>query len=250
MNIDYPAGDHIPELRGLWKTAFGDGDAFLDRFFSTAFSRGRCRVLTVEGKIAAALYWFDCRWEDKPLAYLYAVATAPEFRGRGLCRALMDDTHRLLKEQGYIGTVLVPGEPGLFAMYEKMGYRVLSGMDTLTCRAGQPPAAVQKVDAGQYAAARRRYLPAQGIVQEEENLRFLESDAGLYVGEDFVLAATQDGAALQGLELLGNPAAAAHILAAVGMERGSFRVPGSTPFAMYRPLTDTPVPSYFGLAFD
>lgn len=250
MNIDCPAIHHIPGLRDLWKRAFGDEDAFLDGFFGTAFSPDRCRMLTLKAEAAAALYWLDCRLGENRLAYLYAVATAPEFRGQGLCRALMEDTLRLLRERGYAGAVLVPGEPALFAMYEKMGYQVLSGMDILSCRAGQMPAALRRVDAGQYAAVRRRLLPPGGIVQEGENLRLLESYAELYAGEDFVLAAVKDGASLRGLELLGNPAAAPDILAALSMEQGRFRIPGSTPFAMYRPLTDAPSPRYFGLAFD
>ena len=81
MIIDYPAENAIPQLRGLWKEAFGDEDAFLDAFFATGFSPDRCRCVTVDGQLAAALYWFDCSWEEKPLAYLYAVATGKAYRG-------------------------------------------------------------------------------------------------------------------------------------------------------------------------
>ena len=130
MNIDYPTRARIPALRSLWTQAFGDDDAFLDLFFSTAYGETRCRCITLQGQIAAALYWFDCAAEGETFAYLYAVATDPAFRGKGLCRALMEDTHHLLKDQGYAGTVLVPGEPGLFDMYEKMSYTVLSGMNS------------------------------------------------------------------------------------------------------------------------
>lgn len=249
MNIDYPTRAQIPALRKLWKQAFGDTDAFLDLFFSTAYGENRCRCTNARGQIVAALYWFDCTAGGEKYAYLYAVATDPAFRGQGLCRRLMDDTHRLLKEQGYAGTVLVPGEPGLFDMYEKMGYIDLSGADSFDLAAGAP-ISLRQVTAEEYAAARRDLLPTGGIVQEGENLRFLASYAKLYIGEGFVLAAVTEGTHLQCTELLGDRTAAAGIVAALGMQTGTFRVPGENRFSMYRPLKDLPAPGYFGLAFD
>ena len=92
MNIDKPNPTQIPALRNLWKEAFGDTDAFLDTFFSTAFSEERCRLVTIEVDVAAALYWFDCLYMDQSAAYSYAVATATAYRGQGICHKLMADT--------------------------------------------------------------------------------------------------------------------------------------------------------------
>jgi hypothetical protein len=57
MRIEYPREDQIPELRKLWKAAFGDTEAFLDQFFGTAFSLDRCRCIGTGEQIVAALYW-------------------------------------------------------------------------------------------------------------------------------------------------------------------------------------------------
>lgn len=249
MNIDYPTQEQLPTLRKLWKQAFGDTDEFLDRFFSTAYAENRCRCLTLQGQVAAALYWFDCTANSEKYAYLYAVATDPAFRGQGLCRALMENTQDLLKRQGYAGTVLVPGEPGLFTMYEKMGYADLSGADSLSLAAGAP-IPLRQVTAEEYAAARLALLPPGGIVQERENLRFLSSYAKFYAGNSFVLAAVTEGTHLQCTELLGDRTAAAGIVAALGLQTGTFRTPGKNRFSMYHPLKDAPTPGYFGLAFD
>lgn len=231
------------DLRRLWKEAFGDTDAFLDSFFETAYSPERCRYIVMDGCVAAALYWLDCRCDGEKLAYIYAVATAKMHRGKGLCRALMEDAHTHLKATGYAGSILVPGEKGLFAMYEKMGYAPFGGMDTLSCQAGTP-IFMQEISPAEYAALRPQYLPHRGV--EQDGMEFLASYATLYAGSDFILAATEE----TGLELLGNTAAAPGILAALGKKEGRFRIPGNTPFAMYRPLTDFPAPGYFGIAFD
>lgn len=94
MNIDVPQINQIPALRALWKEAFGDTDDFLDAFFSTAFRPNHCRLVTVDGHAAAVLYWFDCLHMDKPIAYIYAVATAKAYRGQGLCHKLMENAHQ------------------------------------------------------------------------------------------------------------------------------------------------------------
>jgi len=242
MKIDYPLEMQIPGLRSLWKEAFGDSDAFLDIFWDTAFSADRCRCITVDGQVAAALYWFDCRLDDRPIAYVYAVATAKTFRGQGLCRKLMDDTRLLLADLGYSGIILVP-EMHLLGMYEGMGYKVCSYVREFTCRASSNPVVLQEISAAEYADLRRQYLPKGGVVQENENLQFLSGISKLYTGDGFLYA--------EEAELLGNTDAAPGILAALGKTSGTFRCPGNEiPFGMYLPLDNTPAPSYFGLAFD
>ena len=252
MIIDAPRAGEIPALRRLWREAFGDGEECLDRFFSTAFSPDRCRCIREDGEPCAALYWFDSQHTGRPIAYLYAIATARAKRGRGLCRALMEDTHRTLAARGYAGALLVPGETSLFDFYAKMGYRACTTVGEITCTAAPAPIPLRRLTGEEYAALRRQFLPPNGVLQEGENIAFLEKQAALYAGEDFWLAATQEGDTLRGLELLGNAAAAPAILRALGCATGRFRIPaGESPFAMYLPLDQqhTP-PAYFGLAFD
>ncbi|MBE6595471.1 MAG: GNAT family N-acetyltransferase [Ruminococcaceae bacterium] len=252
MIIDTPQKAHAPALRALWQEAFGDSDAFLDTFAKTAFSPARCRVLLLDDAPVAGLYWFDCLCRGQRIAYLYAIATAKAFRGRGLCRALMEDTHRHLTAAGYAGAVLVPGAPTLFQLYEKMGYTVCSCVAEIAPQAAVEPAGLREIDTDTYAALRRQFLPEGGVLQEAESLAFLQAQASLYAGEHFVLAARREGASLRGLELLGDPGAAPAILTALGCSKGHFRTSGNgRPFAMYHPLDDAvPPPTYFGLAFD
>ena len=249
MHIDYPVSAQIPALRQLWQEAFGDTDAFLGGFFDRVFSSDRCRCIFSGKEAAAALYWLDCNYNGKKLAYLYAVATAEASRNQGLCRKLMEDTHALLQIRGYAGAILVPGDAGLFTMYEKMGYQVIPCMDTLTVNSSTP-VVLNSVTPEEYAAARRNFLPYGGVIQEKENLALLALCANLYAGDGFLLAARREGDTVIGLELLGDSTNSAGIPAALGAAKGQFRIPGKKPFAMYHPLSDAPAPTYFGLAFD
>lgn len=294
MNIISPHSRHIPQLRCLWKEAFGDTEEFLDKFFDTAFSPDRCFCITLDNTIAATLYWFRCEYLGKPVAYIYAVATAKKYQGHGLCHKLMAHTHAHLETLGYNGAILVPGNQGLFDFYDNMGYKTscfhrkteylvsedsllsqgdLLSQDLSSSRSDFSPTPVSKE---KYTALRRGFLPEGSVIQERENLDFLETQCTFYEGKNFIFAAhikkSVDGTcALNVIEFLGNTAVMPEILPALGCKKGVFLTPVSSnvsdcihwfcspentgniiPFAMYKPLGGSSLiaPTYFGFAFD
>ena len=252
MNFEHPGKAQIPQLVKLWKEAFGEYDGFWELFLETGFLTDHCRCITENGHPIAGLYWFDCSCSADKIAYIYAVVTDPRHRGRGLCRALMEDVHDLLKSQGYASAMLVPADDGLRQMYRKMGYEDSTTIGGFSCPAGEPAAEVRNIGTEEYAALRRKLLPAGSVVQEGVQLPFLAAQAQLFAGKDFLLAAYLERNTLHGMELLGNAAAAPGILRALGCEKGEFQIPGSEkPFAMIHKLTENAVtPVYFGFSFD
>ena len=242
----------IADLRRLWQEAFWDPDAFLDGFFSVGFDRNRHHFIAENGIPVSALYWFDCELEGQKLAYIYAVATDQNHRGKGLARRLMTETHAILKNQGYAGAILVPGGQDLFAMYEKLGYRTVTTVSKFAAQQGSTPANLTPIDRAEFAQLRRQYLPDGGVIQEGAALRFLQTYCCFYKGADFLMVASEEDGALRAQEFLGNVAAAPGILQALGYEKGTFRTPGNDrKFAMLLPLTENcPKPTYLGLALD
>lgn len=252
MNIVNPSGRHIPALRQLWKEAFGDDDAFLDLFFAKGFSPDRCRCVLWEEKVAAALYWFDISCSGRKMAYLYAVATDSGFRGRGLCRALMADTHRHLADLGYSAALLVPQDEALRTMYRKMGYQAGPCIHEFSVTAAMQSIAAPHLTAAEYAALRHKLLPEDAVFQEGANLEFLSALAEFFGGPDWLAAVSKDGESLRCLEFLGDPGIAPGLVAALDCREGHFRTPGSSkPFAQFLPLeANAPIPSHFGFPFD
>lgn len=248
MQFDHPTPEQEPQLRNLWQLAFGDSEDVIGFFFSTAYAPERCRCATVAEQVAAALYWFDTECRGQKFAYLYAVATHPDHRRRGLCRGLMEDTHSLLVKLGYDGALLMPAEAGLRRMYGGMGYVDCCKVSEFDCTAGAP-IPLRRVSAEEFARLRREFLPDGGVIQERENLAYLGTYVTFYAGADFLLAASTEGGQLWGMELLGNRNAAPGILGTLGYAEGTFRSPGNDiPFAMFHPLKpDAIVPAYFGL---
>ena len=240
------------KLRQLWQEAFQETDGILDAFFATGFSPERHHAIYEGDTPVSALYWFDCEFQGRKIAYIYAVATLKSHRGQGLAQQLMAETHEILKQQGYAGAILVPGEKDLFAFYEKLGYRVATKAEEFSAVATDSPVFMSEIHPAEYAAWRRKYLPEGGVVQEQETLSYLATYAKFYKGEDFLLAATKTGESLLVHEILGNTDDCGNILCALACKTGRFRMPGNDrDFAMLLPLQeDCPVPAYFGLALD
>jgi len=253
MIIDAPMVCDIPSLRGLWKDVFGDTDDFLDAFFTTAFSVERSRCVKIDGRICAMLYWFDCEFNSEKIAYIYAVATAEEYRGRGICRRMMENTHDHLATHGYFGTILVPVSVDLFGFYEKLGYQKSSYVKELTAGASDRIINIDRISVGEYAALRRKLLPLDSVIQENENIIFLQTMADFFAGDGFILAANIENGVLHGIEFLGDEELLPSLVGSLGCKKGIFRTNGrEKAFAMYRSLVGDAlsVPSYFGLAFD
>ncbi len=252
MKINTPAPQQIQQLMGLWKNAFGEYNGFWEMFLETAFSPQRCRCILEGDTITASLCWLDGELAGQKIAYLYAVVTHPAYRGRGLCRRLMADTHSQLAALGYASALLHPAGPTLRRMYETMGYWDCTRICSFTATAGEKKVPLRAIGPEEYASLRREFLPEGSVLQERETLPFLARQAQLYAGTDFLMAAYVEEDTLHAMELLGNKDQAPGIVTALNCRQGEFRSPGEDqPFVMFHGLNENAkVPRYFGLVFD
>ena len=235
-------------LKQLWKTVFGDPDSFIGTFFRVAYSPDRCRYIEENGKIISALYWFDCSYDGGKLAYIYAVATHPDHRGRGLASQLIRDTHAHLKHLGYAGAVLKPAD-GLFPFYERLGYVTSGYIRCFSANASNTPLTLKKLSPEEYGLLRRSFLPENSILQEGLTLEFLSTFAAFYAADDALLCA--NAAEQVVFEYLGNPYSAPGVLAALGIKIVKIPTPGTEiPCAMFCPLNCTKTPGYLGISLE
>ena len=252
MTISSPKRDDIPSLKALFAEAFGDEGGFIDTFFDTAFSENHARVIYKDNKIVAMLYWFDCEYSGGKLAYIYAVATAKEYRGRGVCKALMEFTHAHLSALGYIGAILKPAEDSLFDFYSRLGYKNATRISEISLKSATQGCQFSKISANEYARLRRDFLPSGGVIQEKVSIALLSQISEFIRGDGFILAYSKDGENLFGYELLGNDEKAPEILHSLGAKSGKFRIVGNQiPFTMwYQFDKNAPVPEHLGFVFD
>ena len=240
--------DVLQDLKTLWQTAFHEPMEAINGFFANGFSPDRCRYLTENGRPVSALYWFDCEYDGGKLAYIYAVATDPEHRGKGLASKLMQDTHAYLKALGYAGAVLKPAS-GLFPFYERLGYVTSGYIRRFVAEANDIPLPLKELSAEEYGLLRRSYLPQNGIRQEGVTLTFLHTFAKFYAAGNSIFCLAKDEPVF--FEYLGNPNTAPNILAALGIKTSEIPTIGDEiPFAMFHPLNCTKIPGYLGISLE
>ncbi len=116
--------DDKPQLKGLWKLAFGDPDEYIDAFFGRFLIPGGCVVAETDGKVVSAMYIiggqtaYPYRSNTLSAGYTYALATLPEYRGRGIGSAVYKAATDAALQTADAACVL-PAETGLYPFYEK-----------------------------------------------------------------------------------------------------------------------------------
>jgi len=126
--IRFATPDMLPALRELWMTCFGDDVRYVRFAFHTLI---RPRDMLVSLNQDSAPTAMLCMREaglrapglqETRCAYIYGVATLPDYRGKGLSTVLLEGAHRYLTERGVAASVLVPASEQLFDFYGKRGY--------------------------------------------------------------------------------------------------------------------------------
>lgn len=235
-------------LKRLWKTVFGDPDSFIDAFFRIAYSPDRCRYIEEQGQIVSALYWFDCEYEGGKLAYIYAVATHPDHRGKGLASRLLEETHDHLKALGYAGTVLKPAK-GLFPFYERLGYTISGYVRYIAAKAAQTPVELMELSPHAYSSGRLGYLPKDRVAQRGVIIDFLASFAKFYGYYDSIICVSREEPVV--IEYMGSAESAPGILAALGIKEAELPTFGTDiPHTMWHPLNCTKKPGYLGITLE
>lgn len=116
----------IEQLKSLWKSLFGDTEAFISLFFHEVVCEENIRVLEEKGRILSALYMLPYPfriWNQEVTAsYISGAGTLPEAQGRGLMRRLLIDSFKEMERRQIPLSILIPAEPWLYGFYEKSGY--------------------------------------------------------------------------------------------------------------------------------
>jgi len=250
-----------PQLRALWNRVFGDPEAYLDLFFRRCFDPAETMVACEGDQVRAMLYLLPLTLRAGAQAfsarYVYAVATDPDFRSRGLSTALLEETHRALAARGIAASVLVPAEPSLFAYYGARGYATAFWAESREIAPGE----------GEMIPLRETSLAAQKPLRDawfsrcalygewdENALRYREAETAFLGGKVFSFPTEKSHGyavcvpvsdAVRITEFVGpaDTRVLRALAAAFGKPRVCMRAPAENgaPFAMLYPYRDLPV---------
>lgn len=118
----------IVRQKEIWKLCFGDQDNYIDFYYAQRYKEEETLLLLHDGEISAMLTLIPVKViaPDKRShnsAMLYALATHPKYRGKGLATQLLDFCNRYLRSRNITFSILVPAGRHLFDFYHKQGYR-------------------------------------------------------------------------------------------------------------------------------
>ena len=115
-----------PEMRDIvriWHRCFGEEDNSVYMFLSRYYFH-HCSVSErVDGRLVSMVFMIPCQTECGMGAYLYGIATDPEYQHRGISSRLISKMLETCKSNGADFSFLIPADEGLIPFYEKFGYQ-------------------------------------------------------------------------------------------------------------------------------
>lgn len=168
--------DLYTACRALYDLAFpGEPEAFTRSLFDRYFP-DHVRVICEEGQVASMLFSIPSpiQLENGTLdaRYLYAVATHPDHRGKGLAKRL------LTAEAAAHPVFLRPMSPSLFDFYTKAGFSPISPISHLTGKATAPSGRERHLTAAAYLTLRDAFAFAPCVRPTTDFLSLYELGGG------------------------------------------------------------------------
>lgn len=178
--------DDEKSLKALWHEVFGDTDVYIDTFFRELYRPGMASVVEEDGKIVAAAYTVPFG----AVRYIFAVATKPEYRGRGYGRAVV------LAAAGGEPAYLCPASATL-----RCWYALTMRAKTVSYRSNAPlPAVCRKITAEEFRARREVWLDGIPHAKYSDGILRLFSVTGeFFCGEHGDIYAVDGGRVCEAL---------------------------------------------------
>ena len=250
-----------PELQSLWERVFGDGKDVTDSFFRQFPPEQHTRVIWKDGGPASMASWIPVflHMENRTFygAYIYAVATAPEYRGNHFAGRLVEELENTLDADGLEFAALCPAEPSLYSYYGAMGYDKAFFCDHFRIAAGERLKEFSETGPEGYATEREALLgvphcawsPGAWSYLADTGTRFFRFEGGCAA-----VTVLPDGK-LRIPELIADsaPSAAAELCSALGASGAEVFTPGiEYPRGMLKwfSFRQKNTPMYLGFAFD
>lgn len=217
----------------LYNLAFpGEPEAFTMALFDRYFPE-HIRVIEEGGAVASMLFSipYPILFESgmREARYLYAIATHPDHRGKGLAKRL------IAAEAARYSVFLRPMSEGLFDFYSKAGLSPVSPLVEQEGDAAAPDGTERRLTKAAYLAARDALAPLPTCRPTEDFLSLYEQGGGFVAAGDLAVALYErHGDKIWFKEYWGDPVFAPRLAAFLGGKRYLLRRydPQGVPFGM------------------
>ncbi|MBQ8342185.1 MAG: GNAT family N-acetyltransferase [Clostridia bacterium] len=221
------------QCRALYDLAFPGEPAEFTKALFDRYYPDHTRVICEEGRVVAMLFSIPSpiQLENGTLdaRYLYAVATHPDHRGKGLAKQL------LAAEAAAHPVFLRPMSSSLFDFYGKAGYTPISPVTCLSGKATAPTGRERKLTATAYLALRDEFAFAPFVRPTADFLSLYELGGGFVAyGLDAVALYEKHGDKIWFKEYWGDTLFAPRLASFLGGTHFELRFadPDGEPFGM------------------
>ena len=110
------------QIEELWNVCFGDDKEYVDFYMEHRMTQDNMLAVFIDGKMVsmASMLPAEYQMENEMIRarYVYAVATLPQYRNRGLAAKILDAAKKIYREPLF----LEPASEKLCSYYEKLGF--------------------------------------------------------------------------------------------------------------------------------
>lgn len=124
--------DDMRDVKKVWKECFGDEDTFVNSFLARYYFPDCSYVHKEDGHVVSMAFMVPCMSELGPTAYLYAIATLPQYRSKGFAGRLVQDALSAAKQRGFTAAMLIPEGSDLKVFYTCLGFQDVDIPVTIT----------------------------------------------------------------------------------------------------------------------
>ena len=111
------------QMIALWSEVFGDEQQDIEDFFVRLYDPALTFTHSFDNQTVAMLHIIPLQSETENIAYIYAVATKEQFRGRGIASALLTSALRTIEQGRFHRAMLIPADQTSAKFYERFGFR-------------------------------------------------------------------------------------------------------------------------------
>ncbi len=167
------------QIRKIWETCFGDEEDYIYFYLDHRMTEDNMLVVYEDGKAVSMASFLPAQYMHQGIyqnvRYVYAVATLPEYRGRGLARKILEFAQSMYEEP----LLLAPAEESLISYYEGIGFQrafpetrqsIGGGVQALELRedAVELPC-LEPITASEYVKLRDQKCEGEGYVRWDES---------------------------------------------------------------------------------
>ena len=111
------------ECTRLWKEIFGDSDEFISAFMNNHYTENNMLYVENHSRLLSMLHFIPFDLCGTRIAYIYAVATDHDARGKGYATRLINKAIEKAKNEGYKAVITLPADSRLTEFYARFGFR-------------------------------------------------------------------------------------------------------------------------------